>query len=143
VAGIKTAINTYIVSRLSSFLLGWGWTQEVNLLSNLGHYTYYILGPHRSLNKLPAPGLITKAEAETEYIIEGEIIIEVAIIREENFPAREAPTPLESNGEYSNKECRLDELVSINMFVIDDETISNAKVFANAISYQSLNNELF
>jgi hypothetical protein len=39
VAGIKTAIDAYVVSGLSSFLLGWGWTQEVNLLSDLGNYT--------------------------------------------------------------------------------------------------------
>ena len=41
VAGIKTAIDAYMVSGLCSVLLGWDWAQEVNLLSDLGNYTYY------------------------------------------------------------------------------------------------------
>jgi hypothetical protein len=96
---------------------------------------YYIPGPHGSLNELLIPRLITKAEAETEYIIEGDIIIEAAIIREENFPAREALTPLRSNKEHSDKEYRLNELASINMFIINNKIISNTKVFADTISY--------
>jgi hypothetical protein len=96
---------------------------------------YYILGPYESLNKLPVPELITETKAETKYIIEGEIIIEAIIIREETLPARETLTPLRSNREYSNKEYILNKLTSINMFIIEDELISNAKLFADAVSY--------
>jgi hypothetical protein len=142
VAGIKTVIDAYVVSGLS-LLLGWGWTQEVNLLSDLRNYTYYIPGPHGSLNELPVPGLMTEAEAETEYVMEGEIIMEGAMIREETLPARETPTPLGVNGEHSDKECRLDELISVDMFVTEDETISDAEFFADAVSCQSSDNELF
>ncbi len=47
------------------------------------------------------------------------------------------------NREHSDKECRLDELVSVDMFVTDDETISDAKVLADAVSCQSSDDELF
>lgn len=74
-----------MVSGLSSLLLHWEWTQRIDLLSNLGNYTYYILGSHGNLNELPIPGPIAEAEAETEYVTEGEIVIEAAIIREETL----------------------------------------------------------
>ena len=64
VAGIKTVINTCVVSELSSLLLGWEWTKQVNLLSDLRNYRYYIPGPHGNLNELPAPGPIAETEAE-------------------------------------------------------------------------------
>jgi hypothetical protein len=105
------------------------------LLSDLGNYTYYIPGPHGSLNELPVPVLMTEAEAEMEYIIEGEIIMEGAMIREETLPARETLTPLRVNGEHSDKECRLDKLISVDMFIMEDETISDAEFFADAVSY--------
>jgi hypothetical protein len=122
-----------------------GWTQEVNLLSDLGNYTYYIPGPHGSLNELPVPGLMTEAEAEaeTEYAMEGEITMEAAMIREETLPAGETPTPLGGGEEHSDKECRLDELASVDMSATEDETISDAEFFADAGSCQSSDDELF
>ena len=78
---------------------------------------------------------MTKAEAETEYIIKGEIIIKGTIIREETLLAGETLTPLRGNREHSNKEYRLNELLSINIFIIKDKIISNTKFFADIISY--------
>jgi hypothetical protein len=104
-------------------------------LSDLENYTYYILGPYGSLNEFPVPGLVTEAKAETEYVIEGEIIMEVIIIREETLPAGKTLTPLGNNKEYSDKECRLNELVSVNMFVIEDGIISDVKIFTDVVSY--------
>jgi hypothetical protein len=60
--------------------------------------------------------------------------MEAAMIREETLPARETPTPLRGNKEHSDKECRLNELVSVDMFVTEDKTISNAEFFADAVS---------
>ena len=40
-------------------------------------------------------------------------------------------------------ECRLDELASVNMFVTEDETISDAEFYADAVSCQSSDDELF
>jgi hypothetical protein len=105
------------------------------LLSDLRNYTYYILRPYKSLNELLIPILITEAKAEIEYIIEGEIIIEGAIIREKTLPAKETLTPLKVNKKHSNKECKLNKLISVNIFVIEDKTISNIKFFADAIFY--------
>ncbi|KAH8163698.1 hypothetical protein CIB48_g4563 [Xylaria polymorpha] len=145
VAGIKTAIDAHVVSGLSSLLLGWEWTQQVDLLSDLGNYTYYILGPHGNLNELPIPGPIAEAKAETEYAIEGEIAMEAAMIREETLPAEETPTPLGVGGDegHSDKECRLDELASVDMSAARDETMSDAEFFADAVSCQSSDDELF
>jgi hypothetical protein len=78
---------------------------------------------------------MTEAKAEIEYIIKGEIIIEAAIIREETLLAREILTPLRSNREYSDKEYRLNKLVSSNIFIIEDKIISNIEIFADTISY--------
>jgi hypothetical protein len=41
---------------------------------------------------------------------------------------------LGSNGEHSNKEYTLDELASVNIFVMEDELTSNAELFADAVS---------
>lgn len=87
VAGIETAIDTCVVSELSSLLGGWEWTQQVNLLSD---YRHHIPGPHGNLNELPVPGPIAEAEAETEFAMEGEIAIGAAVIRE---MAEDMPTP--------------------------------------------------
>jgi hypothetical protein len=73
VACIEAAIDTCVVSELSSLLLGWEWTQQVNLLNDLGNYRYYIPGPHGNLNEIPIPGPISEAEAETEYAMEEEM----------------------------------------------------------------------
>lgn len=94
VASIETVINTCVVSELSSLLLGWEWTQQVNLLSDLRNDRYYIPGPHGNLNELPVPGPITEAEAEMEFAMEGEIAMGAAVIREETLMAEEAPTAL-------------------------------------------------
>jgi hypothetical protein len=140
VAGINAVIDAYVVSGLSSLVLGWEWTQQVDLLSNLGNYTYYILGPHGILNELPIPGLIAEVEAEMEYAIEGEIGIE-AVAREETLPAAETPTRLGDDEGHSDKECRLDELASVDMSATGDDTISDAEFFADAVSCQSSDNE--
>ncbi len=41
---------------------------------------------------------------------------------------------LGSNREHSNKKYTLDELVSVNIFVTEDELISDVKLFADAVS---------
>jgi hypothetical protein len=143
VAGSKTAIDAYVASRLSSLRLGWEWTQQVNLLSDLGNYTYYIPGPHGNLNELPIPGPIAEAEAETEYAMEGEIATGAAMIREETLPAGETPTPLGGDEGHSDKECRLDELASVDMSATGDETMSDAEFFADAVCCQSSDDQLF
>jgi hypothetical protein len=70
-----------------------------------------------------------------EYIIKGEIIIKAIIIKEKTLPVKEMLTLLESNKEYSNKEYKLNKLVSVNIFAIKDKIISDIKFFADAISY--------
>jgi len=45
------------------------------------------------------------------------------------------PTPLVGNKEHSDKECKLNELVSVDMFVAEDEIISDAEFYADAVSY--------
>jgi len=39
------------------------------------------------------------------------------------------------NREHYNKERKLNKLASVNMFVIKDKTISDAKILVDAISY--------
>jgi len=98
VAGINAIIDAYVVSELSSLLLGWEWAQQVNLLSDLGNRTYYIPGPHGNLNELPVHGPMAEAEAETEFAMEA------ALTREETLLAEETPapplqaSPIESDG---------------------------------------------
>lgn len=113
------------------------------MLSDLRNYTYYILRPHGNLNELPIPGPIAEAKAETEYTIEREIVIEATIIREETLLAKETLIPLRGNEGHSDKERRLDELVSVNISTTGDKTMSNAEFFADTVSCQSLDNELF
>lgn len=136
-AGIETTINTCVVSELSSLLLGWEWTQEVNLLSDLRNYRYYIPRPHENLNELPAPGSIAEAEAGTEFTMGA------AVAREETLPAEEMPSRLGDDEGHSDKECRLDELASVDMSATGDDTISDAEFFADAVSCQSSDDELF
>jgi len=119
VAGIKIAIVAYVVSGLSSLLLGWKWTQQINLLSDLENYTYYIPGPHGNLKELPIPGPI--AEAEAEFAMEREISMEAAMIREETLPAEETLSPLGGDEGRSDKKCRLDELASVDISASRDK----------------------
>jgi hypothetical protein len=126
VAGIKTAIDACVVSGLCSVLLGWEWAQEVNLLSDLGNYTYYILGPHGKLVQVPILGPMIEDRAETEYTIEGE-----------------TPTPLGSDKGCSDKECRLGKLASVDGSATGDETMSNSESFADIVSCQSSDDDLF
>jgi hypothetical protein len=104
-------------------------------LSDLGNYRYYILGPYRNLNELPVPRPITDAEAEMEFIIEGEIIIGAAMIREATLMAEEAPTALRGNEGYGDKECEFGKLVSVDASATGDKTISDAEFFADTVSY--------
>jgi hypothetical protein len=80
---------------------------------------------------------MAEAWAETEYIIKGEIIIEETLL------AKETPTPLRGNKGYSDKEYRLGKLVSVNRSAAGDRTISNSEFFVDAVSCQSLDNDLF
>jgi hypothetical protein len=143
VASIETVINTCVVSELSSLLLGWEWTQQVNLLSDLGNYRYYIPGPHGNLNELPVPRPITNAEAEVEFAIEVEIAMGAAVIREETLIAKEAPTVLRGDEGHGNKEFELGELASVDTSATGDKTISDTEFFADAVSYQSSDNDLY
>ena len=45
------------------------------------------------------------------------------------------PLHLGGNREHSGKEYRLDELASVDMFVTEDEIISNAEFYTDAVSY--------
>lgn len=99
------------------------------MLSDLGNYRYYIPRPYRNLNELPALGSITKAEAETEFVIEA------SIIREDTLLAEEAPTALREDKKHGYKEYKLDELASVNTSATEDKTISDAEFFADAVSY--------
>jgi hypothetical protein len=99
------------------------------LLSDLRNYMFYILGPYGNLNELPIPRPITKAETETEYIIE------IIIIKEKILSAEEILIFLRGNKRYSNKEYRFDKFASINISIIRDKTISKTEFFADIISY--------
>jgi hypothetical protein len=113
------------------------------LLSDLGNYRYYILGLHKNLNELPVSRPIINAEAEIEFVIKGEIAIRAAVIREETLIAEEAPTALRGDKGHGNKECELGELASVNASATRDETISDAEFFADAVSYQSSDDDLY
>jgi hypothetical protein len=143
VASIETVINTCVVSELSSLLLGWEWTQQVNLLSDLRYYRYYIPGPHGNLNELPVPGPITEAEAEVEFAMEGEIAMGAAVIREETLMAEEAPTALRGDEGHGDEEYELGELASVDASATGDETISDTEFFADAVSHQSSDDDLY
>ena len=135
-AGINSVIDAYVVSELSSLLLGWEWTQQVNLLSDLGNHTYYIPGPHGNLHEFPIPGLMAETEAETEYAMEA------ALMREETLPAEEVLAPPGGDERYGDKECELDDLASIDKSPTRDEMMSDAEFFADGISCQSSDDDL-
>ena len=138
VAGIETIINTCVLSELSSLLLGWEWTQEVNLLSDLRNYRYYLPRPYENLNELLAPRSVAKAEVGTEFTMGA------AVAREETLPAEETSTCLGDDEGHSDKECKLDELASVeSISAIGDDIISDAELFADAVSCQSSDDELF
>jgi hypothetical protein len=105
-------------------------------LSDLGNHTYYISRPYRNLNKLPVYRPLAKAEAETEFVIKA------ALTREETLLAKETPALLEGDERYSDKECELDNLASVNESVTQNKTISNTEFFADAVSCQSLDDDL-
>ena len=86
------------------------------------------------MNKLPVL-IITETEVEIKYIIKGEIIIEVIIIREETLPVKETLTSLGGNKDYNNKDYKFNELISINISITEDEIINNIEFFTNIISY--------
>jgi hypothetical protein len=75
--------------------------------------------------------------------MEGEIAMEALMIREETLPVEETPTPLGGDEGHSDKECRLDELASVDISATGDETMCDAEFFVDAVSYQSSDNELF
>ncbi|KAH6667433.1 hypothetical protein B0J14DRAFT_602237 [Halenospora varia] len=79
--------------------------------------------------------LYTKAEAEAEA--ETEYVMAVAMIREETSPAEETRTRLGGDEGHSDKECRLDELASVDMATTGDEIMSDAEFFVDAVSCQS------
>jgi hypothetical protein len=95
-------------------------------LSDLGNYIYYILGPHGKLVQVPILGPMIGDRAETEYTIEGETL-----------------TPLGGDEGCSNKERRLGKLASVDGSATGDETMSNGESFADAVSYQSSDDNLF
>lgn len=109
------------------------------MFSDLGNYRYYIPGLHGNLNELPVPRPITDAEAEMEFAMEGEIAMGSAVIREETLMAEEAPTALRGDEGHGNKEYELSELASVDA---SDETISDTEIFADAVSYQSSDDDL-
>ena len=68
----------------------------------------YIPGPYGNLNELPVPEPMAEAEAETEFAMEA------ALTREEILLAKETPAPPSIDERYSDKECQLDHLASVN-----------------------------
>jgi hypothetical protein len=113
------------------------------LLSDLGNYRYYITGLYGNLNELPVPRPISDAEAEMEFAMEVEIAMGAAVIREETLMAEEAPTVLRGDEGHGDKECELGELASVDASAIGDETISDAEFFADAVSYQGSDDDLY
>jgi hypothetical protein len=103
----------------------------------LGNYIYYILRPYRNLNKLPDLTPIAKAKAKTEFATRA------VVIREETLIANKVLTVTKDYERHHNRECKLSELASVNESATGDKTISNAKVFEDTVSYQSLDNNLY
>ena len=87
------------------------------------------------MNKFPVFGPIAEAKAKTEFVMEGEIIIGAAVIREETLMAEEAPTALRGDEGHGNKECELGELVSVDASATRDEMISDVEFFVDAVSH--------
>ncbi|TVY13081.1 hypothetical protein LARI1_G008506 [Lachnellula arida] len=142
ISSLYNLLPRSIASRLG-LPLHFGSSIRVNLLSDLGNYRYYIQGPHGNRNELPIPGPIAEAEAETEFAMEGEIAIGAAVIREETLMAEEALTALRGDEGHGDEECELGELASVDAFATGDETISNTEFFADAVSYQSSDDDLY
>jgi hypothetical protein len=128
VANIKATIDACVVSELSSLLLSWEWTQQVNLLSDLGNHTYYIPGPRGNLNKLPDLAPAARAEAETEFATGA------VVMREETT---------ENCKWRRSEEYELRELASVDESTSGDETISDATVFEDTVSSQSSDDDLY
>jgi len=118
VAGVKTTIDTYVVSELPSLLLGRAWIQEVRLLRGVGNHIYYIRGPLGNLIELPNPTSTTEADTDS---VTGEC--ETALV------AEELPTAAEAG------ECELGES--------GDETISEDEVWKDTVSRQSTEDDLY
>jgi hypothetical protein len=98
------------------------------LLSDLGNHTYYIPGPCGNLNKLPDPAPAARAKAETEFATRA------VIIREETT---------KNCKRRCSEEYELCELASVNESISGDKTISDATVFEDTVSCQSLDNDLY
>ena len=113
------------------------------MLNNLRNYRYYIPDPHANLNELPVPGPITEAEAEMEFAMQGEIATGAAVIRKETLIAEEAPTALRGDEGHGDEECELGELASVDTSATGDETINDAEFFADAVSHQSSDDDLY
>jgi hypothetical protein len=118
VAGVETTIDTYVVSELTSLLLGRAWIQEVRLLRGVGNHIYYIRGPLGNLIKLPNPASAT--EADTDFVT-GE--------REAAPAAEDLPTAAEAGG------CELGDS--------GDETTSEEEVWKDTVSRQSTEDDLY
>jgi hypothetical protein len=76
------------------------------------------------------------AEAETEFAIEA------ALTREETLLAEETPAPPRGDERYSDKECKLNDLASVDESATRDETMSDTEFFADAVSCQSSDDDL-
>jgi hypothetical protein len=113
------------------------------LLSDLGNYRYYILGLYGNLNELPVLGPIVEVEAEIESVMEGKIVMGVAVIREETLMTEEALIALRGDEGHGDEECELGELANVDAPATRDETISDGEIFADAVSYQTLDNDLY
>jgi hypothetical protein len=116
VANIKTTIDAYVVTELSSLLLGWEWTQQVNLLSDLGNYTFYIPGPNVNLKKLPDPAPVVRDEAETEFATEP------VVTKERMSTVDKVPTASKNYKGRCNKECEVNESTSADESAMGEKT---------------------
>jgi hypothetical protein len=88
-----------------------------------------------NLDKLPNPAPVVRAEAKTEF--------EAVVMREETLMVDEVPTATENYKRRYNEECELGELASVDESTTGDETISDAKVSKDAVSRQSLDDDLY
>ena len=69
--------------------------------------------------------------------------MEGAIVIEETLPAEETPTSLGGDEGHSDRESRLGELASIDVSATGDETMSDSEFFADAVSCQSSDDNIF
>ncbi|KAH8750137.1 hypothetical protein F5882DRAFT_470489 [Hyaloscypha sp. PMI_1271] len=98
-AGVETTIDACVVSDLSSLVLGCGWIQEVNLLSDFQNHTYYIPGPHVNLNEIPGHGSTT--ENKTDFLAEEGISESGCVSSREIASVRKEVPRAADAGEYN------------------------------------------